>query len=213
VSSITNRAQPDVAALPDNVARFPKPERAKVSGQIVRMPAWLRDLIREAADTEGLSQNAWISRVLAETAKLSAEDGWRSIPANDPPRRAEPVTHEPPSRDPYQPLRFPPATRPTSPTILPQPNQTQPWIGPIWTTGTGSTTSPGSGTSTFTTAGGIVSNSGPVSVSLHTSDPAETVDLTEHVTALDITTVSDSHRTYASGGPSPWPDEDIPDLS
>lgn len=81
------RAQPALdLTIPDN-----KPTQSSRNAEakfLFRMPIWLRDLVREAADTEGLSMNAWLQRTVAEASKMS-NDGWRTIPVDDPSRKQE----------------------------------------------------------------------------------------------------------------------------
>lgn len=57
-----------------------------IKGFSLRHPVWLGRLIKEAADTEGLSANQWMVRALAEAARRSNKYQSRTIPVADEPR-------------------------------------------------------------------------------------------------------------------------------
>ena len=162
------RASPstDPVALPDRAHPQPKPV-PETEKFLLRMPRRIKRICMEAAETEGLSLNVWATRVLAESAKRSQRDGWRSIPVADLPSVP------------------PPAAVPETPSPHTQPPPYQPYIQPtVYTpqwpprTGTGAYTNPGSGT--------IVN---PGSGTFSASDPTVSIsgiDISSQVTSFTI---------------------------
>lgn len=77
------RAQPEEAVSEGDA------KSAEVRNRMIRYPLWLDALIKEAADKEGLSANAWIARCLAEGAKRSNLYGWATSSLNHDPKPPE----------------------------------------------------------------------------------------------------------------------------
>lgn len=93
---VFSRADPVVLDLgPRNP---PKKSDYEKKAYILRHEVWIRKLIIEAAENEGLSANTWCVRVLTEYAKRSNLYGWRTISPTDHPERVEtaPPAPEPP---------------------------------------------------------------------------------------------------------------------
>ena len=90
----TPRAVPDIgtnalqAPLPKsqklNLEMPNEPVRAgpETSNLLIRMPGWLKPLVKEKAENEGISMNIWVCRMLAEAVKT----GIVSQPYALPPR-------------------------------------------------------------------------------------------------------------------------------
>ena len=127
------RAQPALdLTIPDNMPIHTS--RNEEVRFLLRMPSWLRELVREASDDEGLSMNVWVQRTLAEMAKLSSTDAWRTIPVGDPPRALDPddafdpapLPPHVPSVQPFPNIQPTPYTNPAPPYTVPSPNPS-PW--------------------------------------------------------------------------------------
>lgn len=184
------RAQPSPVEpldLADNHAYKPV-KRDKIAKLLLRFSPWLKPLISEAADREGISMNTWCVRVLAEAAKASRH-GFISQPVDIDTDRMHPVEPEP-----YTPF-------PTTPGIVPPSPWTTPPYTPTWKGG-GVISVSGTGTSTSTTTTSANPNANVVSVQLHNIDGTVT-DITDQVESV----VGPSFDSFE------YPDNDIPELT
>ena len=126
------RAQPALdLTIPDN--KPTQPSRNDADRFLLRTPKWVKALVNEAADHEGISMNLWIQRAIAEMGKLARDDDWRTIPVDDEPRIFDPnyvLPKEPEPASPSQPWINP------NPGI-PRPNYpTTPFMQPYIISGT-----------------------------------------------------------------------------
>ena len=83
----TDRATPRAAPSSPNSLNLEMPNEPVKAVQetgklLLRMPGWLKPMIQDKADSEGISMNLWVSRMLAEAVK----SGTQSQPYVMPPR-------------------------------------------------------------------------------------------------------------------------------
>ena len=100
----TDRATPVSRAVPDALNLEMPNEPVKVVQEtgklLLRMPGWLKPMIQDKADSEGISMNLWVSRMLAEAVKVGAP----SQPYAFPPRNSYiPITPVEPKSYTYTP--------------------------------------------------------------------------------------------------------------
>lgn len=160
MSNVTQRAQPpEPLNLSDVTPKTRgKPIRREMEKLLLRFSPWIKPMIAEAADREGISMNVWCGRVLAEAAKASRE-GFVSQPVDVNTDRMVPESES--EYDPELPLRQAP--------------QPQPYVPPgvLWPTSP-SPTITGTGTSGQTTTGGsyiVTTDAPPVNPWTGKSDP------------------------------------------